>query len=122
MKIALVHDVLNQMGGAERVLENFLEIWPDATIFTVFYDNEKTQGQFNRFNKKISFLNRLPLSRLHPRLFVTMLPWAFESFNFDEFDLVISDSSAFAKFAKPKNKLHISYIHTPTRFLWIEPE
>jgi glycosyltransferase involved in cell wall biosynthesis len=122
MKIALVHDVLNQLGGAERVLANFLEIWPEATIYTVFYDEEKTQGQFARFRKKISLLNSLPLSKLHPRLFVTLLPWAFENFKFDDYDLVISDSSAFAKFAKPKNKLHISYIHTPTRFLWIEPE
>ncbi|MBX4205237.1 MAG: glycosyltransferase [Candidatus Doudnabacteria bacterium] len=122
MRVALVHDVLNQLGGAERVLANFLEIWPDATIFTAFYDEQKTQGQFARFTKKVSFLNNLPLSHIHPRLFVTLLPWAFESFNFNDFDVVISDSSAFAKFAKPKNKLHISYIHTPTRFLWIEPE
>ena len=46
MKIALVHEFLNQLGGAERVLENFLEIWPDATIHTLLYDKDKTLGRF----------------------------------------------------------------------------
>jgi glycosyltransferase involved in cell wall biosynthesis len=122
MKVALVHDVLNQLGGAEKVLENFLEIWPDAVIHTVFYDEQKTFGKFAKFQKKISWLDKFPFAHKHPRLFLIALPFAFSAFNFDEYDVVISDSSAFAKFVRPKNKLHISYIHTPTRFLWTEPE
>ncbi len=122
MRIALVHDVLNQLGGAEKVLENFLEIWPDAVIHTVFYDEQKTYGVFARFKKRISWLNSFPFAHKHPRLFVGVIPLAFENFRFKDFDVVISDSSSFAKFAKSRGKLHISYIHTPTRFLWTEPE
>jgi glycosyltransferase involved in cell wall biosynthesis len=122
MKVALVHDVLNQLGGAEKVLENFLEIWPDAVLHTVFYDEKKTDSKFAKFAKKISPLNKAPFARKHPRLFLPLLPWAFERFKFEDFDVVISDSSAFAKGAKARGKLHICYCHTPTRFLWTEPD
>jgi glycosyltransferase involved in cell wall biosynthesis len=122
MKIALVHDVLNQLGGAEKVLENFLEIWPDGVLHTVFYDEGKTEGRFARFAKRISFLNRMPLAHRHPRLFLAAFPFAFGRFRFDDFDVVLSDSSAFAKGAKSRGKLHVCYCHTPTRFLWIERE
>ncbi|MGE5392409.1 MAG: glycosyltransferase [Candidatus Saccharibacteria bacterium] len=121
MKVALIHDVLNQLGGAEKVLKNFLEIWPDATIHTVFYDEAKTGAEFKNFSKKVSPLDKFPLSHSHPRLFVTLLPIAFGRFKFDDYDLVFSDSSAFAKFANAGEKLHICYCHTPTRFLWTEP-
>ncbi|HYC79631.1 MAG TPA: glycosyltransferase [Candidatus Binatia bacterium] len=120
MKVALVHDVLNQLGGAEKVLENFLEIWPDATIHTVFYDEEKTKGVFAKYKKKISALDNFPFAHKHPKLFLPLIPFAFERFDFSEYDVVISDSSAFAKFVKT-NKLNICYCHTPTRFLWTEP-
>jgi glycosyltransferase involved in cell wall biosynthesis len=121
MKIALVHDVLNQLGGAEKVLENFLEIWPDATLHTVFYDEAKTAGKFSRYQKKISFLDRFPLAHSHPKLFLAALPWAFGKFSFDGYDIVLSDSSAFAKHVRT-GKPHICYCHTPTRFLWTEPD
>jgi glycosyltransferase involved in cell wall biosynthesis len=122
MKVALVHDVLNQLGGAEKVLESFLEIWPNATIHTVFYDEQKTLGKFAAFNKRISWLNNFPFAHKHPKLFVALIPLAFENFKFDDFDVVISDSSSFAKFVNPKKTLHICYCHTPTRFLWTEPD
>jgi glycosyltransferase involved in cell wall biosynthesis len=122
MKIALVHEFLNQMGGAERVLENFLEIWPDATVHVILYNKDKTFGRFENTKKNISFLNSLPLARQHPRLFLGLMPSAIESFSFDDFDLVLSDSSSFAKGAKTGAKMHICYCHTPTRFLWTEPE
>ncbi|MBX4188275.1 MAG: glycosyltransferase [Candidatus Doudnabacteria bacterium] len=122
MKIALVHDVLNQIGGAEKVLENFLQIWPEAVIHTVFYDEQKTFGIFAKYNKKISALNSFPFSNSHPKLFFPVIPLAFESFKFDDYEVVISDSSAFAKYAKAKNKLHICYCHTPTRFLWTDTD
>jgi glycosyltransferase involved in cell wall biosynthesis len=122
MKVALVHDVLNQLGGAEKVLENFLEIWPDAVLHTVFYDEEKTESKYAKFAKRISALNKAPFARKHPRLFLPLLPLAFERFKFQDFDVVLSDSSAFAKGVKARGKLHICYCHTPTRFLWTEPE
>src|SRR5258708_433554 len=117
MKVALVHEFLNQLGGAERVLKNFLEIWPDADLHILLFDGKKTKGEFDSYNKKLSFLNYLPGTRKHPRLFVTLMPLAIEHFNFDEYDVVISDSSSYAKGIKT-DKLHICYCHAPTRYLW----
>ncbi len=121
MRIALVHEFLNQLGGAERVLENFLEIWPEATVHVIFYNPQKMHGHFEHAKIKTSFLNKMPLAHKHPRLFLAMMPAAIESFKFDDFDVVISDSSSFAHGAKARGKLHICYYHTPTRFLWTEP-
>ncbi len=61
MRIALVHDYLNQYGGAERVLEAFCEMFPDAPVYTLFYDKEKTLGRFEGKIKQTSFLNILTL-------------------------------------------------------------
>src|SRR6185436_11485077 len=121
MRIALVHEFLNQLGGAENVLKNFLEIWPDAQIHVILYNEQKTNAEFEKYQKKISWLNNLPLSQTHPRLLLMLMPGAIEGFDFSEYDLVLSDSSSFAKGIKT-DKLHICYCHTPTRFLWTEPE
>jgi glycosyltransferase involved in cell wall biosynthesis len=121
MKIALVHEFLNQLGGAERVLENFLQIWPDATLHVLIYDADKTSGIFEAYNKKFSFLNSFPGAHGHHRWLLPLMPLAVESFDLSSYDVVISDSSSFAKGAKT-NQLHICYCHTPTRFLWTEGE
>ncbi|OGE79776.1 MAG: hypothetical protein A2660_00680 [Candidatus Doudnabacteria bacterium RIFCSPHIGHO2_01_FULL_45_18] len=122
MKIALVHEFLNQLGGAERVLLNFLEIWPDAEIHVILYSAENTDRQFEKYKKQISFLDKFPGVHSHPRLFLPLMAKAIESFDFSDYDLVLSDSSSFAKGAKAKGKLHICYCHTPTRFLWTDPD
>lgn len=119
MRIALVHEFLNQLGGAERVLENFLEIWPDATVHVILDNEKKINGQFKNIKKRVSYLDKFPFAHSHPRLLLALMPRAVESFNFDDFDLVISDSSSFAKGVKT-DKLHICYCHTPTRFLWTD--
>lgn len=121
MKIALVHEFLNQLGGAEKVLHNFLEIWPEATVHVILYDKEKTKGEFENYRKKISWLNTFPGVKNHPRLFVSFMPTAIESFKFGEYDVVLSDSSSFAHGIRT-DKLHICYCHTPARFLWTEPQ
>lgn len=121
MKIALVHEFLTQMGGAERVLQNFLEIWPEAEVHVLLYNKETTQGEFEKYKKKVSYLNNFFWARRHPRLLLPLMTGAIESFRFDDYDLVLSDSSSFAKGALT-NKLHICFCHTPTRFLWTESE
>ncbi|MBI2356403.1 MAG: glycosyltransferase [Candidatus Doudnabacteria bacterium] len=122
MKIALVHEFLNQLGGAERVLQNLLEIWPDATLHLLIYDKQKTLGIFEAYKKRLSFLDRLPFAHSHHRWLLPLMPWAVEQFKFEEFDAVISDSSSFAKGVETGGRLHICYCHTPTRFLWTEPQ
>jgi len=119
MKIALVHDYLVQYGGAERVLECFAEIWPYAPIYTLIYDEEKTHGIFK--NKKIytSFLQNFPYSRKNHRIFPPLMPPAIEQFDFSKYDVILSDSSSYAKGAitRPET-LHICYCHTPMRYAW----
>lgn len=121
MKIALVHDDLVQWGGAERVLLGLSEIYPDAPIYTSLYDggNESLSRLFG--SKKIipSFLQKIPGWKSMYKALLPLYPLAFEQFDFSRFDLVISHTTRFAKsiFTKPQT-LHISYCHTPPRFLW----
>lgn len=119
MKIALVHDYLNQYGGAERVLEVLCEIFPDAPIYTLVYDERMTGGVFRGREIHTSFLQKLPFARRHHRIYPLLMPLAIEQFDLSYFDIVLSVSASFAKgiITKPHTK-HINYCLTPTRFLW----
>jgi len=119
MKIALVHDYLVQYGGAERVLECFTEIWPYAPIYTLIYDEEKTHGIFKKKRIYTSFLQKFPYSRSNHRVFPALMPPAIEQFDFSKYDIVLSDSSSYAKgIITPPETLHICYCHTPMRYAW----
>ena len=119
MKVALVHEFLNQYGGGERMLEAISEIFPDAPIYTLLYNPEKMHGRFA--NKKIitSFLQKKLFSKNKYKWYLPWMPQAIESFDLSEYDLVISDSSAFGKgVLTTTNTTHICYCYTPTRYLW----
>ncbi|MBI5222200.1 MAG: glycosyltransferase [Candidatus Magasanikbacteria bacterium] len=120
MKIALVHDYLSQHGGAERVLKAFHEIWPDAPIFVLFHDKKKIDNP-GRAEVRESFLAKLPFGRTKYQWYLPWMPMATECHNLREFDVVLSSTSAFAKgvLTRP-DTLHISYCHTPTRYLWTD--
>jgi len=119
MKIALVHDYLVQYGGAERVLECFTEIWPYAPIYTLIYDEEKTHGIFKEKRICTSYLQNFPYSRKNHRIFPPLMPAAIEQFDLSKYDIVLSDSSSYAKGAiTPSGTLHICYCHTPMRYAW----
>jgi len=119
MRVALVHDFLTQYGGAEKVLETFHEIWPQAPIFTLFYDPKMMYGKFNDCHINVSPIQNLPFAIKKYRWYLPLMPSAVERFNLSKFDLVISDCSAYSKgiLTKP-DTLHISYLYTPTRYLW----
>ncbi|HEX8931955.1 MAG TPA: glycosyltransferase [Patescibacteria group bacterium] len=118
MKVALVYDRVNKWGGAERVLLALHELFPKAPLFTSVY-HRPTATWADAFNIKTSFLQKIPFAKTKHELFPYLMPSAFESFAFDEYDLVISVTSEAAKgiITKPHTK-HISYILTPTRYLW----
>jgi len=118
MKVALVYDRVNKIGGAERVLETLHEIWPKAPLYTAVYYPAGAPWA-KKFKVIPSFLNKWPLAKKHHEFYPWLTPLAFESFNFDDFDLVISITSAEAKgiITKPKTK-HLCYCLTPTRYLW----
>jgi glycosyltransferase involved in cell wall biosynthesis len=119
MKIALVHEFLTQFGGAERVLACLHEMFPQAPVFTLIHDKRKTKGAFATWNVQTSFLQKLPGAVGHYKWFLPLMPAATESLDLRSYDLVISDSSAFAKGINvPKSAIHVCYCHTPTRYLW----
>ena len=119
MRIALVHEYLNQFGGAERVLQVLASFFPDAPIYTLFYDAEATGRVFEGKEIRTSFLQKAPFIKRYHRIFPLLMPIAIEQFDFSDFDFVISISSSFAKgvITKPHTK-HICYCLTPPRFLW----
>jgi len=119
MKIALVHDYLVQYGGAERVLEAFTELFPYAPIYTLIYDEEAMHGVFSDKRIYTSFLQRFPFSHKRHRFFPPLMPLAIEQFDFSKYDIVLSDSSSYAKgiLTRPET-LHICYMHTPMRYAW----
>ncbi len=119
MKIALVHDYLVQYGGAERVLEAFTELFPYAPIYTLIYDKEAMHGVFEGKRIYTSFLQKLPFSKKRHRFFPPLMPLAIEEFDFTKYDIVLSDSSSYAKgiITRPET-LHICYMHTPMRYAW----
>ena len=119
MRIALVHDYLNQYGGAEKVLEAFVEIFPDAPIYTLLYDEKITDKFFPEKKIRASFLQKFPFIKKHHRFFPPLMPLAVEKLNLSDYDVVLSDSAAFGKgvITEPET-LHICYCHTPIRYAW----
>src|SRR3989344_6727774 len=127
MKIALVHDYIKEYGGAERVLEALHEIWPDAPVFTTVYLPEFLGPHKERFRDwkiKTSFLQNIPFREKLISPFRLISPFVFKSFDFSQFDAVIvSATGAYspnilnAKY-KIHNTIHVSYCHTPPRYLY----
>jgi len=120
LKIALVHDWILGLGGAERVLKVLHEMFPKAPVYTFFYNKEFTDKFLPEAKIKSSFLQKFHrLKLINHKLFLPLLPIAAESFDLSQYDLVISSSIAFSKglILKPKTK-HICYCYSPTRFLW----
>ncbi|MBI4240002.1 glycosyltransferase [Candidatus Uhrbacteria bacterium] len=119
MKIALVHDHLMQSGGAERVLSVFARLFPQAPIYTLLADPEKQPKGIDPSRIRTSFLQHLPLSKNSYQWFLPLMPAAIEQLDLSEFDVVLSSSSAFSKGVITKSStMHISYCHTPARYLW----
>ncbi len=118
MNVAFVYDRVNKFGGAERVLLALHKIWPNAPLYTAVYDPKRAPWA-KAFDVRTSFLQHIPGAKNHHELFPWLTPLAFESFNFDGFDVVVSVTSAEAKniITKPET-LHICYCLTPTRYLW----
>lgn len=120
MKVAIVYDRINKWGGAETVLLALHKIFPKAPLFTSVY--EPTNAKWAEvFAVKTSFLNRFSFARTRHEYLAPLMPLAFESFNFDDYDIVISVTSEAAKgvITKPHTK-HLCICLTPTRYLWVE--
>jgi glycosyltransferase involved in cell wall biosynthesis len=120
LKVALVHEFLAQYGGAERVLEHFMSMFPDALVYTLVYDEKRMGKAFPAHRVRVSSLQWFPRARTHYKWYLALMPWATESLQIpNDVDLVLSDASAFAKGVRvPPGIPHLCYLHTPTRYLW----
>ena len=119
LRVALVHDYLNQYGGAERVLEELHALFPTAPVYTSMYWPKKMSPIIRGLDVRTSFMQRLPLVTRNHQPFLLLYPLAFESFDLSGYDVVISNSSAFCKgVVTAPGTLHICYCLTPMRWVW----
>lgn len=118
MNIALVHEWITNVAGAEKVLLALKELFPKAPIYTAVYD-EKKAAAFKGFDIRTSFLQNIPFMKKKREILIPFTPIAFEQFDLSKYDLVISSTTVAAKgvITKPET-IHVSYCHTPTRYLW----
>ena len=119
MRVAIVHDWLNQSGGAERVLAEIHSLFPTAPVYAIVYDPERAPAVTRSWDVRPSFLQRIPLARRKHQPFLPLMPLAVEQWDLTGFDLVISTSSACAKGIVPRpGATHVCYCHTPFRYIW----
>src|SRR3954470_21751937 len=118
-RVALVHDFLLDIRGAERVFLTMCDIWPEADVFTAVYDEDGTEGRFAHRNVQTSFLQKLkPTSRTF-RALLPLYPSAIESLDMSGYDIVVSSSSAWSHAVIcDAGTVHVSYCHNPFRYAW----
>lgn len=120
LRVAVVHDWLPLVGGAERVLEQILEIYPQADIYTLFDFVSRNDAPFLiGKNVTTSFLQKFPKVDKYYRNLLPLFPYAIEQFDLRHYDLIVSSSSAVAKgVITSPDQLHVCYCHSPMRYAW----
>jgi glycosyltransferase involved in cell wall biosynthesis len=121
MSTALVHDYLNQRGGAERVFAHFASAWPEAPVYTALYEEDAVGDLVPRARVHTSFVQRLPLHRRAFRLYAPLYPRVFEGFDLSAYDVIVSSTTAWAKgvLVRP-GAVHVCYVNTVSRFVFDE--
>lgn len=120
MKVAIVHDWINILGGAERVLVELCKIYKDADLYTLFF-LEESRLKLGLDERKIrtSFLQNIPLINKSYKFFLPIMPIAIESLDLNDYDIIISSSHCVAKGVLTNSKqIHVTYVHTPMRYAW----
>ena len=118
-RVAIVHDWLYTLGGAEVVLKHLLRLFPDADLYTLVDTLEENEREFLKDRKIFSFFKPGSFASRHHTLFMPFMPYCIEQFDLSEYDLVISSSHFVAKgVLTHPNQLHIAYIYSPVRYAW----
>ena len=118
-RVALIHDWLNQVGGAENVLETLVRMHPGAPVFTSMYAPEKMPAHYRQWDIRTSFMQRLPGVTAHHQAYMPIYPLAFSRMDLAGYDLLLSNKSGFCHgVPAPAGATHICYCLAPTRFLW----
>ena len=120
MKVAIIHEWLVIVGGAEKVLKAMLDVFPDADVYTLVAKKEICDELGLKWNKvHTSFIQKMPLGIKRYRFYLPLFPFAVEQFDLRGYDLIISSSHAVAKGVLTKaGQLHICYCHSPIRYVW----
>jgi glycosyltransferase involved in cell wall biosynthesis len=119
MRIALVHDWLNQIGGAEEVLENLVALFPESPVYTSMYWAEGMPPAYRQWDIRTSWMDRLPGIKRHHQAYLPLYPLAFESLDLGQYDVVLTNKSGFCHgVITPPETLHVCYCLTPTRYVW----
>lgn len=120
MRVAIVHDWLYVAGGAELVLSEILGCFPNADVFTLFdFLSDEDRTKLGLGVTRTSFLQKLPGARKAHRMFLPLMPYAIEQFDFSKYDLIISSSYAVAMgIITGPNQVHVAYVHSPMRYAW----
>jgi len=122
-RIALVHDWLNQMGGAENVLEELVAMFPGAPVYTSIYDRERMPAAYRRWDIRTTFMQRLPGVTTNHQRYLPLYPLAFGRTDLSGYDLVLSNKSGFCHGVRTQRgsqrATHVCYCLTPTRYLWL---
>src|SRR3954447_719467 len=118
-RVALVHDFLLDIRGAERVFAAICDLYPEADVFTAVYDEAGTEGRFSHRRVNTSFLQRLRPTARTFRALLPLYPYAMEALDLSGYDLVISSSSAWAHgVIVDEGAVHVCYCHNPFRYAW----
>lgn len=118
MKIALIHDWLNQIGGAENVLEALVDHYPGAPIYTSIYAPDRMPPHYRDWDIRVSWMDRLPGIHEHHQPYLPLYPAAFGSLDLGAYDLLLSNKSGFCHGVQAGGALHICYCLAPTRYVW----
>lgn len=122
-RVALVHDWLNQQGGAENVLEELVHLYPGAPVYTSMYDRRAMPDAYQAWDIRTTFMQRLPGVTRHHQKYLAAYPLAFQRIDVSNYDLVLSNKSAFCHGVQSTSDhgraLNVCYCLTPTRFLWL---
>ena len=120
MRVAIIHDWLVVNAGAEKVLEQIINCYPESDIFSIVDFLSLEDRVFLKGKPvKTSFIQKLPFAKSRYRNYLPLMPLAVELFDLSEYDLIISSSHAIAKgVTTSPNQLHICYCHTPIRYAW----
>ena len=119
MRVAIVHDWLNQRGGAEDVLERMQALYPAAPVFTSIYAPETMPAAYRQWDIRTAFTNRLPGIHRRHQPYLLLYPLAFAGFNLAGHNVILSNKSGFCmEVRKPAGALHVCYCLTPTRYVW----
>src|SRR3954453_22449622 len=122
-RVALVHDFLLDLRGAERVFAAICDAWPDADVFSAVYDERGTEGRFAGRDVHTSFLQRLRPTARTFRVLLPLYPHAVESLDLRRYDVVVSSSSAWSHgVLVDPGAVHVCYCHNPFRYAWSERE